>query len=150
MRKIVSPCRVAALLIALVLAGCGPAPSPDTASVRTLVGAEIRDILLADTLYRSGWRGIGQWQYASRHSANGTMQGRLWFSGGQEQAGGTWEISGDLYCRTWSNNWGGGEPGCFRVSMGSGDTLVFEHASGSRGDADRYVYLRQAGNPYNL
>jgi len=78
------------------------------------------------------------------------MTGLVSWSGGQEVASGIWEVSADgLYCRTWHNEWGAGKRGCFRVSR-SGETLVFDHVSGSRGDADRYVYRLLTGDPYGL
>jgi hypothetical protein len=51
-----------------------------------------------------------------------------------------------LCCRTWSNHWGGGQRGCFRVSR-DGDTLVFDHVCCSSGNADRYTYRLFPGNP---
>lgn len=78
------------------------------------------------------------------------MTGRVSWPGGEEVASGVWEISADgLYCRTWGNQWGAGRRGCFRVSRG-GELLVFDHVSGSGGDAARYVYRLLPGNPQRL
>lgn len=105
--------------------------------------AELHDALLGNTLSRSGgpfWR---RWDYAGVHGGDGAITGRISWSGGEEVATGVWEISPDgLYCRTWSNRWGGGQRGCFRVARG-GEILVFDHVSGSGGDAERYVYRLQ-------
>jgi len=96
--------------------------------------------LLSNTLARSGGSPWRRWQYVGTHAADGTMAGRVSWSGGEESAAGVWDLSSEgLYCRAWSNKWGGGKRGCFRVSL-AGETLVFDHVSGSRGDADRYVY----------
>jgi len=138
---------VAALLAAILLAACQSPPAPEPgAPLQPLTLAELRNTLRGNTLSRSGgpfWR---RWDYAGVHSGDGTMTGRVYWSGGEELATGVWEISPDgLYCRTWSNQWGAGKRGCFRVSR-SGETLVFDHVSGSRGDDERYVYRLLPGD----
>jgi hypothetical protein len=115
-----------------------------------LSASEVREMLVDNSLYRRGREWWGAWEYAGLHRADGTMTGRVWWSDGEEAVEGVWEVTGDdLYCRTWSNHWGGGQCGCFRVSR-DGDTLVFDHVSGARGDADRYTYRLLPGNSYGM
>jgi hypothetical protein len=101
---------------------------------------ELRETLMGHTLSRSGgplWR---RWDYAAVHRADGTITGRVSWSGGEEVADGVWEVTPEgLYCRTWKNDWGAGQRGCFQVRRDS-DVLVFDHVSGSGGDAERYAY----------
>lgn len=147
-----SSCNLSTILLgAVLLAACQSPPAPGTGvALQTLAAAGLRDTLLGHTLARSGgpfWR---RWDYAGLHRADGTLAGRVSWSGGQEDAAGVWEISPDgLYCRTWGNQWGAGRRGCFRVSRG-GEVLVFDHVSGSSGDAVRYVYRLLPGNPRGL
>ncbi len=146
-----SPPRFAILLAAILLAACQSPPGSDLGeSLQPLTSAEIGDALVGNTLSRSGgpiWR---QWDYAGVHRANGTMTGRVSWPGGEEVVSGVWEVSPDgLYCRTWENDWGAGQRGCFRASRG-GETLVFDHVSGSTGGADRYVYRLLPSNPHGL
>jgi len=146
-----SPALFAAFLMATLLTACQshPAPNPSV-SLQPLTTTELRDTLINNTLSRSGglfWR---RWEYAGVHRGNGTMTGRVSWSGGKEVATGVWEVSPEgLYCRTWGNKWGAGQRGCFRVSR-DGEALVFDHVSGSGGDADRYVYRLLPSNPHSL
>jgi len=138
-------------LIAFSQMGCATGTnsiSPSTPEF--LRAAELQRTLLDNSLYRHGRRLFRVWEYASRHSEDGSITARIWWSDGHDDAAGTWEVTpDDLYCRTWSNNWGNGKRGCFRVHREAA-TLVFDHVSGSRGDADRYTYLLLPGNPHNL
>jgi hypothetical protein len=144
-----------ALLAALIVAGCGSTLNPDAAlSLRPLTSAEIRQTLLGHTLYRRGGEWWRAWEYAGLHRAansrGGIITGRVWWSNGQEIAEGEWQVTEEaLYCRTWKNHWGDGKRGCFRASRG-GDTLVFDHVSGSSGDAARYTYRLLPGNLHGL
>lgn len=101
-------------------------------------------------LPRSGgplWR---RWTYAGVHRGDGTMTGRVAWSGGGETATGAWEVTADgLYWRTWNTTSGAGERGCFAVSRENG-TLVFDHVSGTRGDSARYLYEPVPGTPHGL
>ena len=142
---------LAALLTAALLTACQSPPAPDpSVSLPPLTGTDFRDTLINNTLSRSGgplWR---RWEYTGVHRGNGTMTGRVSWVGGEEVATGVWEVSPDgFYCRTWGNKWGAGQRGCFRVSR-DGETLVFDHVSGPRGDADRYVYHLLPGNPHGV
>jgi hypothetical protein len=144
-----------ALLAGQLVGGCGSTPEPDAAlSLRPLTSAEIRQTLLGHTLYRRGGAWWRAWEYAGLHRAansqGGTMTGRVWWSGGQEIAEGEWQVTEEaLYCRAWGNHWGGGKRGCFRASR-DGDTLAFDHVSGSSGGAARYTYRLLPGNPHGL
>ena len=130
------------LLAAVLLTACrtsSPEPVPATADQpRPLDAAALRQTLVAHTLTRSGgpfWR---PWDYAGLRKSDGTMAAKINWRGGEDRATGTWEISPKgHYCRTWSNDWADGKPGCFRVTR-HGTTLIFDHESGARGDADRY------------
>lgn len=135
----------------LLAQGCGSAPEPVAgSSLRTLTASEVRKALVDNSLYRRGSEWWRAWEYVRFHRADGTMTGRVWWSGGEEVATGAWEVgTDDLYCRTWNNHWGGGRRGCFRVSR-TGVTLVPDHVSGARGDADRYTYRLLPGNPYGF
>ena len=138
------------LMAAVLLAACQSPRVPDASrSLQALTAAELHDTLVGNTLIRSGgpfWR---RWDYAGRHRGDGTMTGRVSWSGGQERATGVWDISPDgLYCRTWSNEWSAGRRGCFRGSR-DGDILIFDHVSGSSGDAERYAYRLVPGNPHD-
>lgn len=142
-----------ALLLALPLSLTGCTGWPRVASnamLQTVEAGDLRELLADNTLYRRGRRVAGAWHYAGLQRADGTILARIWWAGGEERASGRWEVTDrGIYCRIWDNHWGGGERGCFRVSR-SGDTLVFDHVSGSRGDADRYAYQLQAGNSHGL
>ncbi len=143
--------RVAILLVASLLAACqSPTDSDPSESLQPLAAAEIGQALVGNTLSRSGGSFWRQWDYVAVHRADGTMTGRVSFSGGEEVVSGVWEIAPDgLYCRTWENDWGGGKRGCFRASRG-GESLVFDHVTGSSGGAGRYVYRLLSGNPHGL
>ena len=105
---------------------------------------------MGNTISRSGGSFWRPWDYVGVHHADGTMTGRVSFSGGEEIVSGVWEISpAGLYCRTWENDWGAGKRGCFSASLG-GETLVFDHVSGSSGGAERYLYRLLPGNPRGL
>lgn len=139
--------RFTVLLIVLLLSACVPSRQHQP---EFLKAAELRQTLLTNSLYRSGRQLFRLWEYASRHGEDGSITARVWWSDGHEDAAGTWEITANgLYCRTWSNNWGDGEPGCFHVHRDT-DRLVFDHVSGSRGDANRYTYRLLPGNPHGL
>lgn len=132
---------VAVLLVTFMLTACQSlGASNPRVSPQPLTAIEVRGILVNHMLSRSGgplWR---RWEYGGVHRSDGTMTGRVSWFGGDEVATGVWEMSpDDLYCRAWGNEWGAGQRGCFRVSR-AGETLVFDHVSGSRGDANRYVY----------
>ncbi len=124
-------------------------PTP-AAQPRPLDAATLRDTLVTHTLTRSGgpfWR---PWDYAGVHGADGTMAARVVWRGGEDRATGIWELDADgRYCRTWSNDWAEGQRGCFQVTR-HGATLIFDHESGARGDADRYRYRLRPGNPFGL
>jgi hypothetical protein len=139
------------LLAAMTLIGCASRSSaPDVASFTELSGTEIRQTLIGNTLHREGGDLFRSWQFAELFHPNGTMNARVWWSGSEELADGTWEVDQKgLFCRKWNNEWGQGKRGCFRVSRAE-DSIAFDHASGSRGDADRYVYKFLQGNPYEL
>jgi hypothetical protein len=143
--------RITALLAAILLAACQSPPTPGPGvSLEALTAADLRHSLIGNTLSRSGgslWR---RWDYAGVHHDDGTMTGRVSWPDGEEIATGVWETSPDgLYCRAWGNRWGAGQRGCFQVSRGDG-VLVFHHVSGSRGDAERYVYRLLPGNLHGL
>ena len=132
-----------ALLLAASLAACG---TPSEAPPRQALSAdEIQTVLIGNTLVRLMGGAFFSWEYNGVHAADGTMVGRVRGPSEVERVSGTWEVTGDdLYCRTWSNNWGDGRRGCFRVSR-AGEELIFEHVSGSSGGQRRYVYQWQAG-----
>ena len=107
---------------------------------------ELRETLVSHSLSRSGGPWWRRWNYAGLHRGDGSMTGRVSWLGGEEVARGVWDVTVDgLYCRTWDNEWGAGQRGCFRVWR-DGGTLVLDHVSGTRGDANRYVYHLQPGN----
>ena len=139
------------LAMLLVVGACaGQSPSDSGLALQPVVASQAQTALVGNTLYRRGGGWFDSWQYAGLHAADGTMTGRVWWSDGAEAAQGTWELTGDgVYCRTWQNDWGSGQRGCFALSR-DGDILVFDHVSGSRGDADRYVYRLLPGNPHGL
>ncbi len=146
-----SPLSIVLAIALLALTGCQSPAVPDiAASAGPFDGGELRETLLGHTLSRTGgplWR---RWDYAGVHRADGTITGRVSWSGGEEVASGVWDISPEgLYCRAWNNDWGDGRRGCFQVRR-SGDVLVFDHVSGSRGDADSYAYRLLPGNPHGL
>jgi hypothetical protein len=139
--KCASPLSIVLAIALFALTACQSPAVPDiAASAGPLDEGELRETLLGHTLSRTGgplWR---RWDYAGVHRADGTIAGRVSWSGGEEVASGVWDISSEsLYCRTWNNNWGDGRRGCFQVWRG-GDVLVFDHVSGSPGDDDRYAY----------
>lgn len=143
---------VPALAVLVVsLWGCAPTDRHGGASNPAfLPAAELQRILTSHSLYRHGRQLFRVWEYASLHGRDGTTTARVWWSDGQESAQGSWEVTVDnQYCRTWSNNWGNGKRRCFRVHR-EADMLIFDHVSGSRGDADRYTYSLLPGNPHNL
>ncbi len=88
-----SPPLFAALLAAILFTACQSPPLPDpSVSLQPLTTAELRDTLVSNALSRSGgpfWR---QWDYAGVHRGNGTMTGRVSWSGGEEVATGVWEV----------------------------------------------------------
>ena len=144
--------RYPALLVLLLgMAGCAAWPRVTSdAKLQPVGAAELSELLVGNTLYRRNTRLFSDWEYANLHHAYGVMTAQLWWSDGEELAEGRWEVTADsLYCRIWQNNWGDGKQGCFGVSR-DGDLLIFDHVSGSRGDADRYVYQWQPGNPFDL
>lgn len=124
-------------------------PTP-SAQPRPLDATTLRETLVTHTLTRSGgpfWR---PWDYAGVHEPDGTMAARVSWRGGEDRATGTWEISPKgHYCRAWSNDWAGGQPGCFQVTR-HGTTLIFDHKSGAPGDTERYRYRLRPGNPFGL
>lgn len=128
-------------LVAIMLVACtSPLAIKFGATLQPIATTELRGTLEKNTLSRSGGPFWHRWTYRSVHRANGTMTGRVTWSGGEENTTGVWEISSNgHYCRTWSNAWGSGKRGCFQVSR-PGDTLVFNHVSGASGDANRYLY----------
>ncbi len=142
---------VCVFLAGLIVAGCRTTPTAEDESAFTpLSGSEVRETLGGNSLYREGGDLLRSWEYVGLLREDGTLSARVWWSGGEEFADGVWEVTeDDLYCRTWNNNWGDGERGCFRVSKAE-QTLAFDHVSGSRGDADRYTYRFLPGNPYGL
>ena len=109
----------AIFLASLHLAGCQSTPEPQTteaSSPQRLSAAEIEEALIGNTLVRSGGGWLSSWKYNGLHSADGRILGRVTTAGGEERVAGSWEVTGDdLYCRTWSNHWGGGKRGCFSV-----------------------------------
>ncbi len=141
------------LLASLDLAGCQTTRETQTSETSTpqrLSAAEIEDALVGNTLVRRGGGWFSSWEYNGLHSADGSILGRVTTAGGEERVTGDWDVTGDdLYCRTWSNHWGGGKRGCFRVSR-AGDSLIFEHVSGSSGGAERYAYHWRAGKPEDM
>jgi len=170
-----APLRWLAVLLLLAACQSGKEDEADL-TPEPIAGAALYEVLTANTLTSSGGTLWQKWDYASLHrgdagsSAEGTtaeattaegvtagtrksggdMTGRIAWSGETELGQGTWELTPDgLYCRTWDNDWGGGGRGCFKVSR-TPHTLVFEHVSGTRGSATRYVYLLLPGNPYGL
>lgn len=143
--------RTLLLGVLLGLAGCAAWPRVGSdAQFEPVAASTLSDLLAGHTLYRRGTRLFSTWEYANLHQADGVMTAKVWWSDGEERVEGRWNITADgLYCRTWQNHWGDGKAGCFRMSW-EGDFLIFDHVSGTRGDADRYVYQRQPGNPYGL
>ena len=87
---------LAPLLAALLFTACQSQPTLDPGlSLQPLDKAELRETLTTNTLSRSGgpfWR---RWEYAGVHHDDGTLSGRVSWSGGQEVASGVWEISRD-------------------------------------------------------
>ncbi len=144
---------IAILLASLQLAGCqttAESPTAESPTPQRLTAAEIEETLVGNTLVRSGGSWFSSWEYNGLHSADGSIMGRVTTSGGEERVAGTWEVTGDdVYCRTWSNHWGGGRRGCFRVSR-AGDSLIFEHDSGASGGSERYVYDWRPGKPEGM
>ena len=139
--------------LAVAVSACLPTGGEDrTAIPMPMDAVEISQRLSDNSVYRSGWRGLANWEYASHHSADGRMSARAWWFGGRDEAEGRWEVTSDgLYCRTWLNHWADGEKGCFRVfSSASDGTLIFDYVSGAAGDAKQYSYEVLAGNPYSL
>lgn len=136
---------VALLFAAVALAAC---ETRDEASAPQALSAdEIKTALVGNTLVRLMGGLFFSWEYNGVHAADGTMEGRVRGPTEVERVPGTWEVtSDDLYCRTWSNNWGDGRRGCFRVSR-VGEELIFEHVSGASGGQRRYVYEWRAGVP---
>ena len=129
----------------LALTACGSTPEEPPAV--SLSGNEIGQALVGNTLVRRIGGVFFAWEYNGIHNADGTMIGRVVGPSSEERVPGTWEATGDdLYCRTWSNHWGEGRRGCFRVSR-SGERMIFEHVSGTSGGAERYVYEWRAGRP---
>ena len=121
------------LLTALITVACGTTPAPEV-ELQPLTAAELRQTLLGHTLSRRGGTWWRAWEYAGLHREDGTMTGRVWWSGGEEIAAGVWMVTDEgLYCRTWGNHWGGGQRACFRGSRGGG-TLVFDYVSGAPGN----------------
>lgn len=136
-----------ALSAAVLATGCA---SKGESTAQTLYGREITETLVGNSLHRTGGGWFSSWEYTGYHRDDGTMTGRVSSSGGDEDVDGTWEIGADRhYCRTWSNEWAGGERGCFRVTR-KGDALIFDHISGASGGADRYIYKFLPGNPQEL
>ena len=135
----------ALLFAAAALAAC---ETRDEASApQALTADEIETALVGNTLVRLMGGLFFSWEYNGVHAADGTMEGRVRGPTEVERVPGTWEVTGDdLYCRTWSNNWGDGRRGCFRVSR-AGEELIFEHVSGTSGGQRRYAYEWQAGVP---
>ena len=142
------------LLATALLAACRSSPEPfpaPAAQPRPLDAATLRQTLVTHTLTRSGgpfWR---PWDYAGVHRPDGTMTASVtWQGRGGDRATGAWEITPKgHYCRTWSNDWADGKPGCFQVTR-YGATLIFDHESGVPGDAGRYRYRLRPGNPFGL
>lgn len=137
MKRIPEIVRAAAALT-LVAACAGNVPDKGSAG-SDLTGGEIEAVLTGNTLHRCGWRAFRRWEYTGTHRPDGTMTGTIVWSGGGESADGTWAVEGDRYCRTWSNQWGGGALGCFRVARDGGH-LRFSHESGAAGNAETYTY----------
>jgi len=149
-----SPARGLACL--LLLAACQSTSAGNGEPELTpLAGPALHEVLTTNTLARSGGTLWQAWEYAGLHRGDGSMTGgdmtgRVAWSGEEQVGHGTWELTPDgLYCRTWENEWGGGKRGCFRVA-GAPQTIVFDYVSGSRGDAERYIYRLVPGNPYGL
>ena len=154
------------LLSLLLLAACETGNMGEKELVLTpLEAPALRQTLTSHTLSRTGGTLWQLWEYAGVHRDDGTMTGRVTWSGEEQLGQGTWALSPEgLYCRTWQNEWGGGKLGCFRASITpqapteesdapalvAPRSIVFDHVSGSRGDAERYTYLLIPGNPYGL
>ena len=144
---------LAALLLGGAAAACDPVDMVDPKPLPVpMAASDITARLAGNTLYRSGWRGVVNWEYASHHSPDGRMAARVSWLGGEEAAQGRWKIDDNgLYCRTWSNHWAKGKEGCFRVYQSPGDgEVIFDHVSGEPGDSTRYEYSVLAGDPYGL
>ncbi len=136
---------VALLFAAAALAACET--RDDASAPQALTADEIETALVGNTLVRLMGGLFFSWEYNGVHAADGTMEGRVRGPTEVERVPGTWEVtSDDLYCRTWSNNWGDGRRGCFRVSR-AGEELIFEHVSGTSGGQRRYAYEWRAGVP---
>jgi len=140
----------------LLLAACqSPSADDDALELTPLAGPALHEVLTTHTLARSGGTLWQAWDYVSLHrsdgsTSSGSMTGRVAWSGEEQVGHGTWELTPDgLYCRTWANEWGGGKRGCFRVA-GAPQMIVFDYVSGSRGNAEHYVYRLVPGNPYGL
>ena len=142
---------LALFLSAMALSGCASLTTPDDDQpLQPLSSAEIRTALTENSLYRRGGRWWRRWEYTGFYRADGSVTGRVWWSGGEEIVQGHWNVTAAaLFCRTWENNWGDGKRGCFRVSR-AGDRIVFDYVSGSSGGAERFSYRYLTGNPQGL
>jgi hypothetical protein len=116
-------------------------------NVAALTGSEIEETLRGNTLHRTGSRAGVEWQWAGHYRADGTMTGRAWWGSGEQVAEGRWSVEGDRFCREWSNSWGGGDRGCYRLYR-QGDRLTMIKVSGS-GDEEGRSYIL-SGNPYDV
>ena len=113
------------------------------AKAAALEADDVRNVLLANSLYASG----GGLEFAAIHKADGEMIGRSWTTEDTKQGDGEWRIEADgTYCRKWNNEWADGAWGCFKV-VRQDSKLELKRVSGAGADGDMILV---PGNAYGL
>ena len=113
------------------------------AKAAVLEADDVRNVLLANSLYASG----GGMEFAAIHKADGEMIGRSWSVEDTKRGDGEWRIDADgTYCRKWNNDWADGAWGCFKI-VRQESKLVLKRVSGAGADGDMTLV---PGNAYGL
>ena len=138
---------IAAAALGATLAGCA-STSDEMAEkgIAPMTADQLEATFPGNTAYIKG----SGWEWAGYYADDGTIRGRSWWSGGEETATASYEITDDgLICRDWDNNWGSGGYGCSRYYQ-DGDKIVYDAVSGSKGKYPTGTLTVSEGNSYGL
>ena len=132
------------------LVACQQGPTADQMSEQgrePMSGKELRQTMVGNTLYQTGYTQSTKWQWAGYYAPGGEARGRAWWSGGKNEGTGTWEIEGNRWCTEWSvDEWGEGERNCMHFFR-SGDKIDYVIVSGP---TDNGTSTLKQGNPHDL